>query len=154
LVADPMKIVPLQRFASTSSVSTLAARKELVVLMLYALSVAKKCNVHALKDLLVSQLPNKVVSVSPTDVLMETAKQIISAMVIYVTTNVPSILSVPEVRNAWLAFVLRSVGLTKIVCKAKFVLTALANLVVTRKKIVDLESCVFLVNVNATKASC
>ncbi len=122
--------------------------------MLYALSVAKKSNVHALKDLLVSQLPSKVVYVSPTDALMENAQQITSAMEIYVTTNVPSILIVPEVRNAWLAFVLRSVGLTKIVCKAKFVLTAPANLGVTRKKIVDLESCVFLVNVNATKASC
>jgi hypothetical protein len=94
------------------------------------------------------------VYVSPTDVLTENAKQIMSAMEIYATINVPSILIVPEARNAWQDFVLRSVGPTKIVCKAKFVLTAPANLVVTRRKIVDLGSCVFLVNVNATKATC
>ena len=69
---------------------------------------------------------------------MESVQQNITVKVVCVTGNVKLMQTAPREKDVSMNFVPRCVTQTRIVCREKFALTALASQAVTKKRTVDL----------------
>ena len=116
-----MRTVQQMKSASISSVSTHANKREPVDQMPYVRFSTRMFCAHVQRDLLVFQLPNRVVSEFHQDVQLVNVHLLTHVRVVCVICNVTSMLTVQRERDVLMVCVPRCVTVTRIVCREKSV---------------------------------